>query len=537
MINDTNITNSQTNYVKSKVELFNGSTLAETCTSDNTLLKLQVARTGAKGKFFGFGIGHKLDIELIDMYNSLNVDGADTIQISYSNDNSYYLYPYPNFYSIKSEKNEKDNTIKITAYDMLDSFNTYKVNELGIQTPYTVLDFVEKITTHYGLNNYKLIGINADSLYLRLSYGTGANLDGTESIRRVLDAIAEIMLAIYYIDNTGCLVFKRLDKDGAAALTLTKDDYYELTVGDALTVADLAHATELGENLITNSGNSGEVQYLRDNPFLEVMESSLVAEFLDAAIADIAGLTIYQYSADWIGSLLLEAGDKLALVRDDDTTVCTYLLNDTVTYDGTFNELTSWEYGDRDGESAANPTYLGEALNKTFAKVDKINQEITLVASQTDGNTEKLSTLEINTNSINTSVQLIQENLGNNLDTINADMRALRTEITQSAEDIKLDVITEIEQSGVDKVITTTGYTFDNEGLTIAKDDSDITTQITEDGMTVFNKNDAVLTADKEGVIAIDLHATTYLIIGENSRFEDYTKNSARRTGCFWIGG
>ena len=60
-----------------------------------------------------------------------------------------------------------------------------------------------------------------------------------------------------------------------------------------------------------------------------------------------------------------------------------------------------------------------------------------------------------------------------------------------------------------------------------------MTTQITEDGMTVYRDNTAVLIANNVGVDAVNLHATTYLIIGNNSRFEDYGEN---RTGCFWIG-
>jgi hypothetical protein len=60
-----------------------------------------------------------------------------------------------------------------------------------------------------------------------------------------------------------------------------------------------------------------------------------------------------------------------------------------------------------------------------------------------------------------------------------------------------------------------------------------MTTTITEDGMTVYRNEEAVLVADNEGVKAEDLHATTYLIVGQFSRFEDY----GDRTGCFWIGG
>ena len=83
------------------------------------------------------------------------------------------------------------------------------------------------------------------------------------------------------------------------------------------------------------------------------------------------------------------------------------------------------------------------------------------------------------------------------------------------------------------KVETNTGFTFNDEGLTVEKANSEMRTQITEDGMTVFKNDEAVLTANNIGVDALNLHATTYLIVGTNSRFEDYADT---RTGCFWIG-
>ena len=63
-----------------------------------------------------------------------------------------------------------------------------------------------------------------------------------------------------------------------------------------------------------------------------------------------------------------------------------------------------------------------------------------------------------------------------------------------------------------------------------------MSTQITDDGMKVFRSNTAVLTANNVGVDAVNLHATTYLIIGNNSRFEDWEKDGQARTACFWIG-
>lgn len=107
-----------------------------------------------------------------------------------------------------------------------------------------------------------------------------------------------------------------------------------------------------------------------------------------------------------------------------------------------------------------------------------------------------------------------------------------KVDATMTSDEINLAISTEIAK-GTDKVITSTGFKFDDEGLTISKSDSEMSTNIDEDGMSIFRNNEEVLTADNTGVNATNLHATTYLIIGNNSRFEDYGSD---RTGCFWIG-
>ena len=107
-----------------------------------------------------------------------------------------------------------------------------------------------------------------------------------------------------------------------------------------------------------------------------------------------------------------------------------------------------------------------------------------------------------------------------------------KVDATMTSDDIQLAISTEIA-NGVDKVTTSTGFTFNDEGLTISKSDSEMSTNIDEDGMSIFKGSQEVLTADNTGVNAKNLHATTYLIIGTNSRFEDYGSD---RTGCFWIG-
>ena len=120
-----------------------------------------------------------------------------------------------------------------------------------------------------------------------------------------------------------------------------------------------------------------------------------------------------------------------------------------------------------------------------------------------------------------------------------AGITSINTEITSiksTSEDIKLSV-KKIQDDGVSKIETGMGYTFDDEGLHIEKTGLELSTHINEDGMEVKKNDETMLKADNQGVDAKNLHANTYLIIGGNSRFEDYTKDGNSYTACFWIGG
>lgn len=89
----------------------------------------------------------------------------------------------------------------------------------------------------------------------------------------------------------------------------------------------------------------------------------------------------------------------------------------------------------------------------------------------------------------------------------------------------------------VTKVETETGYKFGADGLDISKSGEEMSNKLDHTGMYVKRNDEEILTANSDGVDAVDLHAKTYLIIGSGdgrSRFEDYGIN---RTACFWVGG
>lgn len=369
-----------------------------------------------------------------------------------------------------------------------------------------------------------------------LEYPEGANFEGTETLQEVLKAIAEATQTIYFIDANDNLVFKRLDKDGAVVKTIDKNAYITLDSKTNKRLQTICSATELGDNVSASISALGSTQYIRDNAFLELRED--VGTILNAAIEENGGLSINQFECAFRGDMALEIGDKIGLTTKDDKQVISYLLNDTLTYDGSLNQKSFWNY-EETGETESSPSSLGAILKQTYARVDKAAKTVEIVASETSANSEAISTLQLSTETINVAVQNVEKNTNEVIENVNANMNELtkRVEATMTAEDVNILVKNELD-NGVSKVETTTGFKFDETGLNISKTGSEMTTRIDEDGMTIQRDEEDVLIADHEGVTAYNLHAKTYLIVGESSRFEDYeNEDGETRTGCFWIGG
>ena len=508
--------------ITAKVGLYSGSTLLNTFNHTDALSSFTVSRSGAK-KFFGYGVCQELELKLIDKERAINVSKNQHLKVSFVTGGST-VSPFPYFYINEITRDENTNQITIKAYDKIYEAKEHTVSELNLSAPYTVLDVVGKITKLLG-SSYSLDVTTRDAF--NVNYPDGANLDGTETLREVLDAIAEATQTIYYVTRYNNFSFKHLSKTGNPVLTIRKDDYFTLNNSDARILSDICSATELGDNVIASTeGVTGETQYVRDNPFWDLRDD--IATLLNNAIGVVGGLSINQFNCKWRGNYLLEPGDKIEVTTKDDGVISTYLLDDKITYNGGIVAQTSYEYTENSGESANNPVTIGDSIKQTFAKVDKANKQIDLVVSDVSAQQEQISTIQMTQAEISTSVSDLTQN-------VDDEITSIRNEVStkMTSEDVQIMIESQITDEA-STVTTTTGFTFDADGLTINKSGSEITTQITEDGMTVYRSNDAVLIANNEGVKAEDLHATTYLIVGSNSRFEDINGN---RTACFWIGG
>ena len=475
-----------------KVELSIDGSTPITYTHNGALKSITVERTG-ESKFFGFGIGQKANIKIIDRERTCAPTTEHYAHIYFDD-----VRPLSRLYVSEVHRDENNNEVSITLYDRLYDTTNHTVSELGLGS-YTIGEFAGAIATFLGL------GISLPAIpEFEVLYEEGANFNGTETLREALNDVAEATQTVYYINSNDELTFKRLDRDGAAVYTIDKSKYFTLDTKTNRRLTAIVSATELGDNIEASTGLSGTSCIIHDNAFWDLREDR--DELVENALAATANLTINQFDCSWRGNYLLEPGDKLALIAKDNSEVHSYLLSDTITYDGAFSQKTEWEYAEEDVEHT-NPVSLGETLKQTIAKVDKVNQEITLMVSSTS----------------------------ETLDTINGELEEISKKVSTTVSKDEVEILFEEKISnGVGSVETSTGFTFNDEGLTVSKSDSDISTTITEDGMKVQKGSDDVLTANNEGVKAIDLHATTFLIVGNNSRFEDY---NGSRTACFWIGG
>ncbi len=532
IINNNHLTeiNSPVRKIQAKVELYEGSTLVNTFSYTDKLISFNVERVG-EGKFFGFGFCQKANIKLIDKDIELDITTANHFKI-YFGVNDEYISPFPNLYVTEVHRNENNGELSITAYDAIKDTTQHTYNELNI-TSNTIDNAVEAITAALGLNGYIYYG---EGNLFWIDYPE-LNYEGTEDIREVLNGIAEATASIYYIDSANNLVFKVLSNGGSA--TITKEDYFTLNSKTNRRLTDIVSVTDLGENISISTGSIGSTQYVRNNPYWS-LNTEHITEYLEQMQMLLYNFTINQFECEWRGNYLVEIGDELKLVTKDDTTVISFLLNDTISYDGSLKQKSSWSYEENEEETASNPVTLGETLKDTYAKVDKANKQIDIVASEIKANEEAISSLQINTEGINASIQAIEKNTSDAFNNLNGEIDTLtnRVDATMTPEEVRIEIKTELE-NGVSKVKTNTGFIFNDEGLTISKSDNDISTTITEDGMTIYrrdNKEDSLLVANNQGVIATNLYAKTFLIIGGRSRFEDFDKDGEERTGCFWIG-
>lgn len=178
--------------------------------------------------------------------------------------------------------------------------------------------------------------------------------------------------------------------------------------------------------------------------------------------------------------------------------------------------------------------------------LNEITGEIDIITQEVNDHEENIAEIKATLKDINLRVEETSQNLESNyltkdqMDSIastnNENIELLRKAVEESisSTQLQINVLNETIQNGTTKVRTNTGYTFDDEGLKIAKEGEEMSSTTTNKGFYVKRDEEEVLGADNTGVRTENLFVRTYLTVGNNSRFEDY---KTVRTACFHIGG
>ena len=176
-------------------------------------------------------------------------------------------------------------------------------------------------------------------------------------------------------------------------------------------------------------------------------------------------------------------------------------------------------------------------MRKTYARVDKVNKQIDIVVAGKDEIEDKIAKLQLTTDGISATVSSNKAETDDRFNSVNDNLNALAKSVSATMTQDQINILIQQQlANSVDSVKTATGFTFNADGLTIEKSGNEMKTQIDEDGMTIFKDNQEVLTVNNTGVDAYNLKATTYLIIGNETRFEKFNhKTRGTGVGCFWL--
>lgn len=474
------------------------------------LVNFVIEKTAPKGKLFGFAVSQKITIEALGVLDTVK-KGDKLVPSIESADYSGEEVLLPHFFVDTVVCDKVKNRTTITGYDILHKLDSMSIGEFEFTYPVYALN--------YALDILEPIGGYAEFEGMNHLIREAPNLSGTETARSVLAALAEFTGTICYASSENVVKFRAM-APGDFTDVLTADDYFSLTIGETVRLSRIASGTALGDNY--EYGDEGFTQVMWENPFLNMRDdvSSLVVDIGN----QVRNLNTTVYTLNWRGCPAYEIGDYIILQEKDGSAQFALYFNERITYNGGLRVTSEWDASE--GESIhLNPPTLGESLKQTVAKVDKVNKKIELMVGDVEESLAEMAQIKVTQNQILSTVE-----------SQNQTIDGLTQRVSQAITSDELEIAIESALGDIDtsEVTTKTGFTFNADGLNISKTGSEMSTVVTEDGLVIKRNGEATLQVNNEGVLAEDLHATTYLLIGLNSRFEDY--NGGKRTGCFWIG-
>lgn len=295
-------------------------------------------------------------------------------------------------------------------------------------------------------------------------------------------------------------------------ISYCKDDMW--IIEDTLEVTDLPPNTKIGDWVfaITNSDVYKKEDWVKKDEKVDI--EYLEKNYYQSSIIDHT-LTELERNTD---SKITKAKNEINLsvsqsyTTKEETESVINQVSDVEKSIGTLTETT---------------TTYGESLSQLAVETGEIKSTVA-------NTVQKQNDFELTLNNDYLTKDQINADVGTNTENINS-LREQITQLQHTANELSI-TITNINQNGVSKVVTETGFIFDKNGLKISKDGEPMTAIFDNKGFLVKYYETDLLVAQGDKVVAENLTAKTYFTAGRH-RTEKFTDEKGRLgTGIFWNG-
>lgn len=335
--------------------------------------------------------------------------------------------------------------------------------------------------------------------------------------------------------DNGKLKFQAKDNvvtvDSLPETDIDISSYYYLTT-------DLKYYTYVNEEWREATEFKNTLYIRLDNLFIAQQEE------IDNIYNAVVGFKVHNISCENRGDITLDAWDMIKYVTDDGEY---YTLNENeLTYNGVCMSKvnTNIPAGKKN-----------ETTNIINASIDAAIKRVQTIVNEAEASiktiTEKTTVLETKTSEnetqINNNYQDIITQLGDYAK--EAEIISIQESVStiQNEASLAVEIAKKVQTDGVDQITTKTGYTFNEDGLTIEKTNAKTKTTLDEVGLDVKDatgaSDESLLfagydeTTGETMVKSKNMTVEKYLVIGKYSRMEDFVVDGVQGTGMFWIGG
>lgn len=431
---------------KARVEVHRNSTLIGTYTQADAIQKAIIERVAEDGRFFGIGVCQKLKLTLVDKDRTFEIKKNDKLRISIgiiagsasASETSAIAgkavagkaivgtgeikkvvdyIEFPSFYVEEVVYDDVSKQVSIEAYDVINKLKYYTVDDLGLTPPYSNKSFMLACAQKVGTT------ISMSDSY-STNYTNGGNFYGNENLRTAFDAAAESAGCVYYANDSDIIKVQPVNTE--TGFTVNGSNYFEATKSDSYQINEVVSITELGDNTTYQAQREGVKANVYENAFFT--NSDDLSTNLQKVYNAISAVSLDQYSLDWRGNLALEPFDEIKITTTRYGTITSTVSNDVITYDGGLSETTSWTYKETETADAT----LSTVISKTSAKVDKVNNTITLVAKSIKDLEENYAELKLTTDSISSTVS----SYDGRITTVEQTAAGLQTQIKDNSDSI-----------------------------------------------------------------------------------------------------